>query len=173
MQTYDTEQSRRLVALATTAMLVVLAACSTPPPRSGPAFKPVERFVGTLPCEDCSGIRTDLVIHRDPDTGTPSGFLLNRERIDAVGGERITSAWGSWEVARPAEARTLARYHMTPEIGRDRYYERRPDGSLQPVNTQGEGLTDPDGRAVVLEPRPVRFPPATATPTQGPATAED
>ncbi|MFB4202284.1 hypothetical protein KBTX_02325 [wastewater metagenome] len=173
MQTHDTEQSRRLTALLTMAMLVVLAGCSTPPPRSGPAFKPAERFVGTLPCEDCGGIRTDLVIHRDPETGRPSGFLLNRERIDAAGGERTSSAWGSWEVARPAEGKTPARYHMTPEIGRELYYERRSNGALQPVSTQGERLTGADGRAVVLEPRPVRFPPTTATAMQRPDTAED
>ena len=65
------------------------APAAQPPATQAPVFQPVdaetvarqamapmERYAGVLPCADCSGIRTELTLTKDPVTREPRAYQL-------------------------------------------------------------------------------------------------
>jgi copper homeostasis protein (lipoprotein) len=63
----------------------------------------VDRFVGTLPCENCDGIRTDLLLYTTPD-GEPKNFELQEVYLGTVDGDRTYTSKGDWKVFRGSAA---------------------------------------------------------------------
>jgi len=63
----------------------------------------VDRFVGTLPCENCDGIRTDLLLFTTPD-GEPKNFELQEVYLGTVDGDRTYTTKGDWKVFRGSAA---------------------------------------------------------------------
>ncbi|ODC03124.1 hypothetical protein BFW38_05755 [Terasakiispira papahanaumokuakeensis] len=121
------------------ALVALLSGCGGQDTQPQQAPDVTERFTGILPCKDCSGLRQDLVLKRDADTLDPTEFLLNEERIDAPGGERTRSSWGEWEILQARSRGNRAIYHLIPERGEERYFERYKNG-LQPINARGRAL---------------------------------
>ncbi|MDI6005286.1 copper resistance protein NlpE N-terminal domain-containing protein [Cobetia marina] len=91
--------SFRIAGLLMAGLLSLLAGCSSTPEQGPTDYvpPPIERFVGTLPCQDCRLIRADLTLHRDPESGEPTAFFLQEAHVDAVGGDFVTTQWGDFE----------------------------------------------------------------------------
>ncbi len=60
-------------------------------------------YEGTLPCADCSGIRTELTLFTD---GTR--FAMKQTYLGTKDGDRVFDSTGSWATARGAGADTTA-----------------------------------------------------------------
>jgi copper homeostasis protein (lipoprotein) len=85
----------RVLALAA-ALAAGPASASGPPVTEGP-------FVGTLPCADCEGIRTELTLVRD-STGAPSRFLLRQTYLGKPRREAVFQSTGPWQEVRTGAA---------------------------------------------------------------------
>jgi copper homeostasis protein (lipoprotein) len=74
-----------------------LAACATAPdsPVDLRGQTPAARYVGTLPCADCAGVRTDLRLYRSGNT--PSGFALRETYLGTRDGNRSFERTGRWQ----------------------------------------------------------------------------
>ncbi|SFC58698.1 NlpE N-terminal domain-containing protein [Kushneria avicenniae] len=138
--------------LAMMTVLMGVTGCTSTPPTEVHAVRALERFEGTLPCPDCRGVATDLVIRRDPITGAPDNFYLHEVRIDAPGGQRVNTSWGQWRIEHDLFDEHNHRYRLTPEIGDERLMLIRSDGALQPVGSEGRPLTDDKSDPALLKP---------------------
>lgn len=92
--------NRRLAVWAVAAMLTACAGT----PKQG-AEKPAAnrvvaaRYVGTLPCSDCRGVRADLLLYTEPG-GAPAGYELLQTYLGTRGGDRSFTGSGSWSSGR-------------------------------------------------------------------------
>jgi len=78
------------------ALAAALSAAATPAWAAG--SRVVEGpFVGTLPCADCEGIRTELTLFRDAASGAPSRFLLRRTYLGKSLREAVFDSSGPWQ----------------------------------------------------------------------------
>jgi len=79
-----------------------LSHAATAPGAEGP-------FVGTLPCADCEGIRTELTLWREAGSGAPSRFVLRETYLGKPRGAAVFESSGPWQEigagAAPAERR--------------------------------------------------------------------
>ncbi|WP_110693244.1 copper resistance protein NlpE N-terminal domain-containing protein [Salinicola halophyticus] len=141
----------RLVKLAPLTACLLLSACASGPNPQVNYVKATERFEGTLPCSNCNGIDTDLVLQRDAITGAPGGFYLHEIKIDAPGGERVNTIWGNWHENQYINDFKRQLYVLRPEVGETRTYIRLDNGSLQPLTEQGEPAIDEEGESVTLQ----------------------
>lgn len=129
---------------------LLLTACAGGPPPGESPESSTERYEGTLPCSNCSGIATTLVMERDSQSGEPTTFYLHEMYIDATGGERVNTRWGDWSQQRDIAERTI--YRIEPEIGRQRSYLLNESNALQPLNDEGSPVNNSDGEPVTLAP---------------------
>lgn len=140
--------------------LAALAACGrTPPPAPpAPAVPPppraadlprVGRFAGVLPCADCRGVRTELLLAGDWDGVTR--YHLTETYLGTAQGDRTVEREGAWIILRGVPADESATvYQLDPDVaGARRHFlvvdERTLnllDDYLQPI---GEPLTRVDG----------------------------
>ncbi|MCM2130795.1 copper resistance protein NlpE N-terminal domain-containing protein [Larsenimonas rhizosphaerae] len=140
--------------ILTLSMMTVLAwltGCASPSPEVH-AIRAVERFEGTLPCPDCRGITTELVISRDPITGASESFYMHEIRVDAPGGQRVNTSWGQWRIEHDLIDDNTRCYRLIPEIGDEQLMLIRSDGALQPMNNEGQAITDDEGKEALLKP---------------------
>ncbi|MEO8602641.1 MAG: copper resistance protein NlpE, partial [bacterium] len=116
----------------------------------------VGRFVGVLPCPDCSGIDTDLTL-----AGDWSGvnlFQLRQKFIDGSNANLTATSSGTWTTVRgmPGD-RTAIVYQLTPSalgidtarafVVVDERHIRLLGADLQPLpSTTAATLTRVDGR---------------------------
>lgn len=56
----------------------------------------IARYIGTLPCADCSGIRADLLLYAGGAGRDTLRYSLWRSRLDAHGGEVTEEVQGRW-----------------------------------------------------------------------------
>ncbi|OLO02809.1 MULTISPECIES: copper resistance protein NlpE N-terminal domain-containing protein [Salinicola] len=133
------------------AACLLLSACASGPNTQVNYVKATERFEGTLPCSGCNGIETDLVLQRDAVTGAPAGFYLHEIKIDAPGGERVSTSWGNWYENQSINDFKRQLYVLKPEVGTTRAYLRLDSGDLQPVTEQGTPAVDEKGESVTLQ----------------------
>lgn len=136
---------------ASVAACLLLSACAAGPQSKVNYVKATERFEGTLPCNDCRGVKTDLILQRDAITGAPQGFYLHEVKIDAPGGERVNSTWGKWSKNQDINDFERQLYVLRPEVGDARAYVRMDNGNLQPLTDQGMPAIDDEGKSVALE----------------------
>ena len=127
-----------------------LTACAGAPQTQVDYVPPTVKFEGTLPCDDCSGIDTTLVLKRNTVTREPDGFYLHEVRLDAPGGERVDTSWGNWTKSRDIAAFQRRIYVLQPEHGTARVYIPRDNGDLQPLGSQGSPLTNDEGESILL-----------------------
>ena len=73
-----------------------------PPPASVSSTPGVTRFLGVLPCADCSGIRNELVLVEDPKTGEPQTYELVETYLGSMSndGEKAVTTKGAWSIAK-------------------------------------------------------------------------
>jgi len=95
------------------ASALVLAAGTAPVGAAGaPAVE--GPFVGTLPCADCEGIRTELLLYRDAASGAPAHFLLRRTYLGKPQGEAVFESMGPWQDVGAGSAAAGRRVRVDP-----------------------------------------------------------
>jgi copper homeostasis protein (lipoprotein) len=99
----------------------------------------VGRFVGTLPCADCSGIETELTLAGDWDGRAL--YPLKETYVGAPGGNRTVESDGTWISERGTAFDPAAKvYQLDPGTGATRSFVvvdertiRLLDADLQPL----------------------------------------
>ena len=156
-----------------------------------PLFKPMDpaqaanifaqpgasRYAGVLPCADCSGIRTELMLLQDPDSGEPQIYELRETHLGSMSteGEKTITSRGKWAIVRgtPADANaTVYRLESgdTPAVARS--FERVSEQELRPLDAEGRRVAAGSESALmrVAEPPVLSFP-APSAPTAASAAA--
>jgi predicted secreted protein len=89
--------------------VALLAACTTTepsqdmtPPAEFAGKTPVARYVGTLPCADCGGIRTDLSIYSET-SGAPAGYAMRETYVATRDGDKRFDRTGRWAMVQGAQ----------------------------------------------------------------------
>lgn len=124
--------------LAATACQRNQSAANTPLP--APPLEQVDgriEWQGLLPCADCDGIETSLVLER---TGHVRRFSLSETYL-AEDGARFVEA-GQWRSRRGL-------LELQADDGARRIYGLLPDGRLQPRDTRGRRYPDRQGEFLV------------------------
>jgi copper homeostasis protein (lipoprotein) len=158
------------------------------PKPAEPLFKPVDpsqvtdplatpgvvRYWGVLPCADCSGIRTELMLVQDPKTGEPQTYELTETHLKVAGEEKPNVTRGKWTIARgiakdPAATMFTLDGGGRPELSRR--FERLDDSELRQLDRDGKRidskanytLTRVSQTAAFAELAPPSGPPAVAS----------
>ena len=144
-------------------LLVTVGACSgsadapaaQPPAAQAPVFQPVdaetvarqamapmERYAGVLPCADCSGIRTELTLHKDPVTREPRAYQLVETYLGSMspGAERPVTTTGTWSETTGVPGDSVAPVVRLDGGGRAdaaRAFERLSTQELRLLDRQG------------------------------------
>ena len=118
----------------TAATTATAASTATPAPAAEPvapaASDVIGTFAGTLPCADCPGINTTLVISED---GTYTLAEAYQERQDKAVSD------GKWTLG--ADGKTL---HLVPTAGDgDRYYQSVSADELRMLDADGKPVDSP------------------------------
>jgi copper homeostasis protein (lipoprotein) len=169
------------------AMMVALATgCGGTPepaaPATDPVFKPidpsaappatlvvtsVERYWGTLPCADCSGIRTELTLVHDPATGEPRSYQLSETYLGSMSREDkpvVTS--GTFTVTQGVPGDALApviRLDGGGKADRAQAYERLSAQELRLLDQSGARIaSDLNYTLTRMAETPATLPPATS-----------
>jgi predicted secreted protein len=58
------------------------------------------RFVGVLPCADCTGIRTDLRLYAEQPSGRPTQYESTETYLGTTAGDRTVARAGRWTILR-------------------------------------------------------------------------
>lgn len=96
-------------------------------------------WAGRIPCADCPGIDVRLVLWRDPNF-----FRMTEIYLDATGGPKTFTAFGTWNVKNVADDPGLGRFRLvTDDARRVIQLERLPSGNLRLLDRDGEPQ-DPD-----------------------------
>ncbi len=124
------------------AAMLALAACSAPPANPDPAHNSrnavdwAGTYQGVLPCADCPGIRTRLVLTAD------GRFELSAQYIDRAVAPRVRSGQVQWNEAgntitlvSPGERGPQFR------VGENRLLQLHADGSAPPWSDARQVLT--------------------------------
>jgi uncharacterized lipoprotein NlpE involved in copper resistance len=138
---------RTLMPMALAAALLALAGCSTP--SSGPATRNPDpahssrnavdwagTYQGVLPCADCPGIRTRLVLHAD------GRFELSRQYIDRQAAPQVHTGRFAWNeagntVTLPIPGERAPQFR----VGEGRLLQLHADGSVPPWSDTRQVLT--------------------------------
>ena len=93
-------------------------------------------WLGVLPCADCDGIQTRLQLHGD-DGGRR--YELEETYLGAAG-DNVFVTEGDWvQETRRGDGTEATVYRLDPQ-GPDRWFELRPDGSLEMLDGEGRPL---------------------------------
>lgn len=95
-------------------------------PLTGPAA-----WQGDLPCADCEGIRTVLVLDPDGTYRMQEGYLGR-----GAGADTLVAGYGRWILSPNGERITLHGAGESP-----RYYSPRADGTLRMLDQEGDEIT--------------------------------
>lgn len=132
------------------ACFFLLAACSSSPETKESLAIETEVFDGILPCENCKGISTQLILKRKIESGKPKGFFLHEVRIDSPGGNRVNSIWGEWSQKGDTKNEEEVVYILHPEVGSPRYYQVEKDNKLRLLDRLGQPANSKDGMPLAL-----------------------
>lgn len=92
-----------------------------------------QHFVGTLPCADCEGIRTDVTLKFTKD-GQPQGFTMTEAYLGAKdsGENHAFNSEGDFAVLTGTTKDPKAVvYHLMPKDDEPTYYQRVDDSTLR------------------------------------------
>lgn len=83
------------------------AAPATPLPKSQEAVSTLlTRYAGTLPCADCAGIRMDLTLVHEAESGQPREFRLRETYLATRDGDQSFDSRGEYALTRAGNGRT-------------------------------------------------------------------
>lgn len=103
---------------------------------AGPSFGAGETertWVGLLPCSDCQGVDTRLVLHVQ---GARRDYLMTETYLASDGGKRFSRA-GAWtETHVAADGGETIVYQLDPERVGERF-SLQPDGALELLDGNG------------------------------------
>lgn len=117
-------------------LILALAGCTTLSERSGDSLEANAYGVwsGRIPCASCPGVDVRLVLWRNPDF-----FRLTETYLDAAGGPKTFTAFGTWDLEKIGETPELGRFKLvTDDARRTLYLERMPSGNLRLLDADGE-----------------------------------
>ncbi|WKB52380.1 copper resistance protein NlpE N-terminal domain-containing protein [Eleftheria terrae] len=149
--------SRLLPAFAAAAVLAGCASWRSGEPPIGhtapDGATPVARYVGTLPCTDCAGVRTDLQLYANA-AGLPARYSLNQTFLAGKEGNRRTNTTGNWLAARgssdDAQAQLL---HIDPDHPeRARIFQQQSPQVLRALGSDGNEMPASVPRSLVRVP---------------------
>jgi uncharacterized membrane protein len=84
-------------------------------------------YVGTLPCPDCSGMRTSLVLYTMGDGGRPLAYRMSVTRLGTQEGDRTEERQGTWSQVVGGAPGAIVRLEPHDDAVRQSF--RRVDGS--------------------------------------------
>lgn len=126
---------------ASTWLVVLLAGCGGSPPTVAPATPELRtlsdrdgrvEWRAMLPCADCDGIESQLVLRR---TGAASDYTLSETYVVGDQGARFLEH-GRWQQRHDL-------LHLHGDGGSERVYALLPDGRLQQRDAHGQPLRLP------------------------------
>jgi predicted secreted protein len=129
-----------------------LAACATAPdaPVDLRGQTPAARYVGTLPCADCAGVRTDLRLYRSGNT--PSGFALRETYLGTRDGNRSFERTGRWQ-QQPTGQPDLVLLTLEPGVPeRERHFAQVGELVLRALDRSRNELPPTVPRSLVRVP---------------------
>lgn len=113
------------------------AALTDVAPASDEAFE--RSWQGVLPCSDCDGIQTRLVLRRDAEGS--QAFEIEETYLGAEAGNVFTHA-GIWrQASQGIDDGTATVFRVDPD-GADQWFQLQPDGSLELLGRQGQPRAD-------------------------------
>ncbi|MGP4845038.1 copper resistance protein NlpE [Marinobacter sp. 1Y8] len=116
---------------ATLMMTLLISACATVDPEPAPAH--YGTWEGTVPCADCAGIDTKLILFSQPKT-----YELEEAYKGKSGPIRHS---GTWSLLPPENAMDLGRIVLEDENGSsNRQFRRLPEGGLKMLGKDGKEI---------------------------------
>jgi predicted secreted protein/uncharacterized lipoprotein NlpE involved in copper resistance len=99
-------------------------------------------WAGTLPCADCSGIRTELTLFAGHPQGEPRLYHLRQTYLGTPDGERAFTTLGRWRPAPPpANAPHAIVYELAfDKPGEERWFHATGDGALRELDRLGSEI---------------------------------
>ncbi len=143
-----------------------------PPPLGTPG---VIRYWGLLPCADCAGIRTELALVQNPQTGEPQTYQLTETYLGTKNGDAapITSS-GTWTSTRGLGADAGAVVFTLDGGGSAdaaRSFEQVSPQELRQLDRKGERIQSALNYTLTrVSDAPITLPPATPAAAAPPAT---
>ncbi len=111
------------------------------------------RFAGDLPCADCAGIRTELLLYGDFGP-VERRFVLVETYLGTPDGERPRERRGRWEVARSAsEPSVLMVIELAEESGEPRRFAA-VGGDLELLDREGRRIRSQLNYTLKRQPTP-------------------
>lgn len=111
------------------------------------ATAPMERYGGVLPCADCSGIRTELTLYKDPLTMEPRAYQMVETYLGTEGGGadsgRTVTTNGTWLETTGVPGDSIA-----PVVRLDGGGEPERMTAFERLNTQELRLLDRQGARI-------------------------
>lgn len=88
--------------LSALAIVIGTSACATVETQAdkAPAQLAMATWAGVMPCADCIGIRTQLLLYTDQSSGKQVRYEMTETYMGAPGGERSVQSRGRWAVLR-------------------------------------------------------------------------
>src|SRR6187549_2263625 len=140
------EMSRAIVPVTALCTLLVAGGCRSTPPFDSPdsAVPAIAGiFSGTLPCADCSGIRTDITLLTViPGRNSEGTFSLVEHYLGTRTGDRAFRSQGRWVTLRGTAADPAAIVYqlVTDEGGRIVNLKRTDDDAVRLLATDQSEL---------------------------------
>jgi predicted secreted protein/uncharacterized lipoprotein NlpE involved in copper resistance len=96
-------------------------------------------FAGTLPCADCSGIRTELTLFAAQPSGAPLVYHLRSTYLGTPDGERAFTSSGQWKTVQGTPTDANARVYQIAFDKPDemRNFLRVDDNTLRALDRSG------------------------------------
>lgn len=114
-----------------------LAACAAPGPTPSAAV-----YRGILPCADCPGIDTRLVLYADDADAEGGTYELSETYLDRSVAPLVST--GRWTVQRgDAEDPEATVYVLAADKAGERYFLRRDDRSIEQLDRQQRPIIAP------------------------------
>lgn len=155
-----------------------------------PVFKPIDpalvttplgtpgviRYWGLLPCADCAGIRTELALVQNPQTGEPQTYQLTETYLGTKDGDAApTTSSGKWTSTRGLGADVSAVVFTLDGGGKPdatRSFEQVSLQELRQLDRQGQRIQSALNYTLTrVSDAPITLPPATPAPS-APATLD-
>jgi predicted secreted protein/uncharacterized lipoprotein NlpE involved in copper resistance len=150
--------ARLIRSLLLSALVLVIACSQEPSPKRAPpasgATDSIVRmgpYVGTMPCADCSGIRTELSLFALHPSGQPVLYTLRETYLGTPDGDRTFTSMGRWTTSHGAGGDSSA---AVVEIAAEKPEAKRSfargEGTLRALDRSGAEIETTIPHTLVL-----------------------